>query len=78
MEQGYSFICLTSTLPDEYMAFAEQNNAPYEFFNCDEITLKTMIRSNPGLIVLHDGNVLGKWHYNDIPSPQEFQEEFMN
>jgi len=76
MEQGNSFICLTSTLPDESMAFAEQTGAPYEFFNCDEITLKTMIRSNPGLIVLKDGNIVGKWHYNDIPSPEEFQTEF--
>lgn len=76
MQQGYSFICLTSTLPDESMAFAEANGAPYEFFNCDEITLKTMIRSNPGLIVMKDGTILGKWHYNDIPTPEEFQEEF--
>ena len=78
MEQGFSFICLTSTLPDEYNVFAAQNNAPYEFFNCDEITLKTMIRSNPGLIVLKDGNVVGKWHYNDIPTPEEFQKDFMD
>ncbi len=76
MQQGYSFICLTSTLPDESMAFAQANGAPYEFFNCDEITLKTMIRSNPGLIVIKDGTILGKWHYNDIPTPEEFQREF--
>ncbi len=76
MQQGYSFICLTSTLPDESMAFAQANGTPYEFFNCDEITLKTMIRSNPGLIVIKDGTILGKWHYNDIPTPEEFQEEF--
>jgi hypothetical protein len=76
MQQGYSFICLTSTLPDESMEFAEANGAPYEFFNCDEITLKTMIRSNPGLIIMKDGTILGKWHYNDIPTPEEFQEEF--
>jgi hypothetical protein len=78
LENGNSFICLTSTLPDESAVFAEENGVPYEFFNCDEITLKTMIRSNPGLIVLKDGTVVGKWHYNDIPSPQEFQQEFMN
>lgn len=78
MQQGYSFICLTSTLPDESMAFAEANGAPYEFFNCDEITLKTMIRSNPGLIVMKDGTILGKWHYNDIPTPEEFQKEFID
>ena len=78
IQQGYSFICLTSTLPDESMVFAEENGAPYEFFNCDEITLKTMIRSNPGLIVMKEGTILGKWHYNDIPSPETFQKEFRN
>lgn len=77
LEEELSFICLTSTIQDEAIAFADENGAPYEFFNCDEITLKTMIRSNPGLMVMKDGNILGKWHYNDIPTPEEFQEEIM-
>jgi len=77
LEQELSFICLTSTLHEESMAFANENGAQYEFFNSDEITLKTMIRSNPGLLVIKDGNILGKWHFNDIPTPEEFQEEFM-
>ncbi len=77
MEKDLSFCCLTSTLPDESMAFAEENGAPYEFFNCDEITLKTIIRSNPGLVLLKDGTVMGKWHFNDIPTPEEFEAEFM-
>lgn len=74
--QGYSFICLTSTLPDESQDFAEANQFNFEFFNCDEITLKTMIRSNPGLIAIKDGTIIGKWHYNDIPTPEEFIKEF--
>ena len=73
-----SFICLTSTIPEETIAFADETGAPYEFFNSDEITLKTIIRSNPGLLVIKDGNILGKWHYNDIPTPEEFQKNFMN
>jgi uncharacterized membrane protein YphA (DoxX/SURF4 family) len=77
IDNEISFIGLTSTAPDEAAAFAEENNIRYEFFNCDEITLKTMIRSNPGLIVIKNGTILGKWHYNDIPTPDEFQEEFM-
>jgi len=77
-ENGMSFICLTASLPDEAEAFAEETGAPYEFFNTDEITLKTIIRSNPGLVVIKDGTILGKWHYNDIPTPEEFQKEFMN
>lgn len=76
LEKELSFICLTSTLQEESMAFAEEYGAPYEFFNSDEITLKTIIRSNPGLLVIKDGNILGKWHYNDIPTPEEFQAEF--
>ena len=77
MENGMAFICLTSSLPDQSAEFAQEHNVPYEFFNTDEITLKTMIRSNPGLLVLKGGNVVAKYHYNDIPSPEEFQEEIM-
>ena len=77
MANEMSFICLTSTLPDEAQEFAEETGAPYEFFNSDEITLKTIIRSNPGLLVLKGGTILGKWHYNDIPTPEEFKEEFI-
>lgn len=76
IDKGYSFACLTSTLQNDAREFAEQNDAPYEFFNCDEITLKTMIRSNPGLILIKDGTILDKWHYNDIPSPEEVAAEF--
>ncbi|KAF0235705.1 MAG: DoxX family [Prolixibacteraceae bacterium] len=76
-EKGFSFICLTSSLSGQSEAFAAETGAPYEFFNCDEITLKTIIRSNPGLVVLKSGTIVGKWHYNDIPTPEEFKEEFM-
>ena len=75
-ENGLSFICLTSSLSDQSDAFKEETGAQYEFFNCDEITLKTIIRSNPGLVVIKDGTVVGKWHFNDIPTPEEFKEEF--
>ena len=76
LSQGKSFFCLTSTLPDESAEFAAENNAPYEFFNCDEITLKTIIRSNPGLVLLKEGTILAKWHYNDIPTVDEFRAEY--
>ncbi len=75
-EKGYSFICLTSSLPDEAQDFADRHGTTYEYFNADEVTLKTIIRSNPGLMVLKNGTIVGKFHYNDIPSPVEFAEEF--
>ena len=73
-----SFICLTSTLPSESQKFANANGVPYAFFQCDETTLKTIVRPNPGLMVIRGGTIIGKWHYNDIPSPEEFQNKFMN
>ncbi len=76
-ENGFAFICLTSSLPDQSELFARETGATYEFFNCDEVTLKTMIRSNPGLIVIKSGTILGKWHYNDIPTPEEFKKEIV-
>ncbi len=76
-ENKFLFICLTSSLPQQSALFAEETGAPYNFFTCDEITLKTMIRSNPGLIVIKDGTIIGKCHYNDIPTPDEFKKEFL-
>jgi hypothetical protein len=46
-------------------------NPTYEFLFGDEVTLKTIIRSNPGLLYLRSGTIIGKWHYNDIPSIDE-------
>lgn len=77
MQHQFSFIGLTSTLLDEAREFAAENDAAFEFFNCDEITLKTIVRSNPGLVVLKGGTIVAKYHYNDIPSPEEFENKFM-
>ncbi|MFA7489706.1 MAG: BT_3928 family protein [Mariniphaga sp.] len=78
LDQQMSFICLTATLPKESAGFGEKNHTPYEFFITDEITLKTIIRSNPGLIVLKNGTIVAKYHYNDIPSPEEFRQNIIN
>jgi hypothetical protein len=38
---------------------------------CDEKTIKTAIRSNPGVILLQQGTVKGQWHHNDVPTLAE-------
>lgn len=76
MENQMSFICLTSTLFDRCDQFAAETGAPYEFFHADEIELKTIIRSNPGLVVLKNGTIVAKYHNNDIPAPEAFRKEF--
>jgi len=77
MEYGNSnFICLTASVESEIMEFKHKTNAPYTFFNTDEITLKTIIRSNPGLVLLKSGTVLDKWHHSNIPSIEKIEEDY--
>lgn len=58
---------LTSSGYEKFESFrhAQQLAAPYYF--ADATVLKTMVRSNPGVVLLKDGVVLAKWHYNDTP-----------
>ncbi len=64
--QGYDFYALTSSLPEEHEIFRERVKASYPIYMMDETTLKTMIRSNPGLLLIKEGTVLGKWHFRDL------------
>lgn len=73
-----AFLGLTASLPSDVEAFTETHAVPYDFFYADEIILKTIIRSNPGLMVLKEGTIVAKYHYNDIPTPAEFEEQFVN
>ncbi len=47
--------------------------AAFEFFTVDETALKSVVRSNPGLILLKDGVVMDKWAWRDLPDYTEFK-----
>ncbi len=69
-EHGYRFYCLTSSTKNEAELLKAQLGLKYDFGFMDEITLKTIIRANPGLVLLQKGTVVGKWHYNDMPDAE--------
>ncbi len=77
-EKGYRFVGLTSSASQSAKEFEINNSTPFSFLYCDQIVLKTIIRSNPGLLLIKDGKVYGKWHYNDIPALQVLELEFLN
>ncbi|MBQ1649553.1 MAG: hypothetical protein II055_00275, partial [Prevotella sp.] len=70
-EQGISFYCLTASGHRGIEQWIDMTGAEYPFCNVDETTLKTMIRSNPGLMLLKNGKVMGKWSHNNLPKPDE-------
>lgn len=70
-EQGYNFYCITASSDEEIENYKQKVQSDIEFYSADEITLKTIVRSNPGLILLNKGIIIDKWHYNDIPKISE-------
>lgn len=77
-EEGVSLIVLTGSSFSNIDAFRHEVQAAYPFYQSDEIALKTIIRSNPGLVLLKDGVVLGKWHHRNIPEYSRVREKYMN
>ena len=69
--KGYHFIGLTSTTGFALNKYQQEQLPAYEMMFTDQITLKTIIRANPGLILLKKGTIIGKWHYNDFPTSGE-------
>lgn len=67
VEHGYGFYALTSSPAEEIDLWREKTGAEYPFCQMDDITLKTIIRSNPGLLLIKDGTILNKWSDNRLP-----------
>ena len=59
---------LTASFHSDIEGFVEKYDVKCAMAQTDEITLKTIIRSNPGLVLLKKGVIIAKWHYNDLPS----------
>ncbi len=72
-EQGYRFYGLTASNADEVKKFTETHHIPYEFCVMDEIQLKTIVRSNPGLVLLKKGTIIDKWAHRDVPLLEDYQ-----
>jgi hypothetical protein len=66
ISKGYRVYGLTASVPEEFEAFKEKVKASYPMYNMDETTLKTMIRSNPGIMLIKGGTVMGKWHHKQV------------
>lgn len=66
-------LILTASLSDEAAVWKQKNSSQTEVFYADATVLKTMIRSNPGLMLFHRGVVVKKWHHNDFPDTAAFE-----
>jgi len=65
-KSGAKFYALTASTDIDINAFKKKNNVTYPFCKTDPTTLKTIIRANPGLLLIKNGTITGKWNWRDI------------
>ena len=69
VDHGYAFYALTPPDSAAQSRWTDVTGASYPFLAVDEENLKAMVRSNPGMLLLKDGKILGKWGHNDFAVP---------
>ena len=70
-QENLDFFAMTASSNEDINSFAEATNASYPIHVADETTLKSMVRSNPGLMLIKDAVILAKWSEADIPNINE-------
>ncbi|MBC7416870.1 MAG: hypothetical protein H7325_01775 [Pedobacter sp.] len=71
-------VLLTSTSAQTASDFVKKNNLFAEVFYADAVPLKSMIRSNPGVLLFKNGVIVNKWSANQIPSFEELSKKYFN
>lgn len=71
VDNGYGFYCLTSSSEEMITFWKEYMGAEYEFCMTDETVLKTIVRANPGMVLLKNGVIVDKWNHKHLPSDSD-------
>ena len=66
LQKGYKVYGVSASFSDIIQMTKNEYQLPFEILFCDETTLKTMIRSNPGIIILNKGTIVEKKNWRDI------------
>lgn len=70
-------VLLTSSSVQGAEAFSKQHRLVSEVFYVDEVPLKEMVRSNPGVMLLKNGTIVNKWHYHNLPKYEDLVKEYL-
>ena len=68
MENGYQVYCFSASTQEDYEKVKKKYALDFELLFCDETTLKTIVRSNPGIVTLNKGTITGKWSWRQTKS----------
>lgn len=71
-------VLLTASSSEDSDYLSDKLHLISEIFYADLIPLKSMIRANPGVLLLKSGTVIDKWHYNAIPDAKDIEERYLS
>ena len=66
---------LSASLPSVVSEKSEYLGLRFSIASMDETALKTIVRANPGIVLLKRGVIVKKWHFQDLPSFAELEGE---
>ncbi|MEB0278752.1 MULTISPECIES: BT_3928 family protein [unclassified Mucilaginibacter] len=71
-------ILLTSNAPENAQKFAKDHKLVSELFYADGVPLKSMVRANPGIILIKNGTVINKWHFHNMPKYEDIVKKYLS
>ena len=72
-----AFAATSYASPEKLEQFKAATGSDYPFTTGDDILLKTIVRSNPGVVLLKNGKIIQKWHYKKLPSYEEIEAAYL-
>jgi uncharacterized membrane protein YphA (DoxX/SURF4 family) len=76
-QDNVTFVVLTASTKEAIEKFKAEVKTNVDFYNSDGTVLKTMIRANPGLMMLKGGTVMDMWHYHSFPAYNDVKEKYL-
>jgi len=79
LTQNYNIrtVLLTSSPAAYAQDFAKQHHLVSEIFYADGVPLKSMVRANPGVLLIKNGTIINKWHYHTMPTYDELVKQYL-
>ncbi|HTM98188.1 MAG TPA: BT_3928 family protein [Pedobacter sp.] len=71
-------VLLTSNSAQDAAVFSKKMKLFMEVFYADAVPLKSMVRANPGILLLKNGVIINKWHYHNLPSFNELSTTYFS
>ncbi|RZL18187.1 MAG: DoxX family protein, partial [Pedobacter sp.] len=71
-------VLLTSNSASDAEKFIKKYNLFSEVFYADAVPLKSMVRANPGVLLLKNGVVISKWHFHNVPSFEQLGSKYFS